>query len=472
MAINLKAVLDGQQGQTELSVALAAASAQLRAEVASKRSKGDLGKLQGQLQKIFYPTGITAISTDYYNERTGNATSKNLVEIFEGFNFESNATGHHNAKTAISPNTLAASLKSAQMQLDSALQKMANQDTATSSTHLTQILQECQQLINQGSQILASAEIVYQFGQPRIAGTSFEQALVIVNKLSAFSKVLSSKDFVSPQDAGILFEKALAMTNFVDAASDAVIDDAIRMLSGKAHYGAETIRRGVGGAISFSANIGLANKKEVKRDKRFRLSKNGMTIDYSYDPGSGRDGKMDVQLHYGMSDMEDYRVSAKRWTRGFGDFGDTSIDAGITRAVGNSVAEAYRFAVLKPRKDQMGDGDVPNFIAAQSAHAMAKLALKSDIVMGLNQGKTASGAGYANILVVDTGSEIKVRDLATIVLEDTYELSKYDEASINRTAINSYAAIKNILTGRSQSYLALMSSALNKMKVTLNYSLK
>lgn len=472
MAINLKAVLDGQQGQTELSVILAAASAQLRAEVAAKQSKGDLKKLEWQLQKIFYPTGATAISTDYYIERTGNATSKTLEEVFEGFDFESNATGHHNATTAISPNTLAASLKSAQMQLNSAMQKISNQDKTTSSAHLTEILQECQQLINRGSEILNSAEMAYQFGQPRIVGDSFKEALTIVNKLNAFSKVLSSKDFVSPQDAGILFEKALAMTNFVDTASNAVIDDAVRTLSEKAHYGAETIRRGVGKAISFSANIELANKKEVKRDKRFRLSKNGMTIDYSYDPGSGRDGKMDVQLHYGMSDMEDYRVSAKRWTRGFGDFGETSIDAGITRAVGNSVAEAYRFAVLKPRKDHMGDGSVPSFTAAQSAHAMAKIALKSDIVMGLNQGKTASGAGYANILVADTGSKIYVRDLATIVLEDTYELSKYDESAINSTAISSYAAIKNILTGRSQSYLALMSSALNKMKVTLNYTLK
>jgi hypothetical protein len=36
--------------------------------------------------------------------------------------------------------------------------------------------------------------------------------------------------------------------------------------------------------------------------------------------------------------------------------------------------------------------------------------------MGLSQGKAASGAGYANVLVVDTGSSIKVRDLATLVL--------------------------------------------------------
>jgi len=48
-------------------------------------------------------------------------------------------------------------------------------------------------------------------------------------------------------------------------------------------------------------------------------------------------------------------VSAKRWSRGFGDLGETSIDAGITRAAGQSVAEAYKFAVLTPNKDWLNN---------------------------------------------------------------------------------------------------------------------
>jgi hypothetical protein len=79
------------------------------------------------------------------------------------------------------------------------------------------------------------------------------------------------------------------------------------------------------------------------------------------------------------------------------------------------VAEAYKFAVLTPTTDWAGNG-VPQFVAAQTAHDFAITALKSDIAMGLNQGKTASGAGYANVLVIDTGSSIKVLDLAEIVL--------------------------------------------------------
>jgi hypothetical protein len=45
--------------------------------------------------------------------------------------------------------------------------------------------------------------------------------------------------------------------------------------------------------------------------------------------------------------------------------------------------------------------------------------------MGLNQKTSSSGAGYANVLVVDTGSSIKVRDLAEIVQKEEYKLSRY-----------------------------------------------
>ena len=90
--------------------------------------------------------------------------------------------------------------------------------------------------------------------------------------------------------------------------------------------------------------------------------------------------------------------------------------------------------------------------------------------MGLNQGKTASGAGYANVLVIDTGSAIKVRDLATIVTSATHQLNKYNPGMIENNANSIYNSMFNLTKGRTQSYLALMTSALNKMKVTINLS--
>jgi hypothetical protein len=43
---------------------------------------------------------------------------------------------------------------------------------------------------------------------------------------------------------------------------------------------------------------------------------------------------------------EDYRLSAKHWSHGYGDLGHTSIDAGISRSGGISIAEAYKLAVI------------------------------------------------------------------------------------------------------------------------------
>jgi hypothetical protein len=71
-------------------------------------------------------------------------------------------------------------------------------------------------------------------------------------------------------------------------------------------------------------------------------------------------------------------------------------------------------AVLTPSRD-LFNSEVPSYSAAEIAHNFAQLALKSDIAMGLNQVTSSSGAGYANVLVVDTGSSIKVRDLADMV---------------------------------------------------------
>ena len=92
--------------------------------------------------------------------------------------------------------------------------------------------------------------------------------------------------------------------------------------------------------------------------------------------------------------------------------------------------------------------------------------------MGLNQGKTDSGAGYANVLVIDTGSSIKVRDLASIVLSTTNQLGKYNPADVESSANQIYNAMSKIAQGRTQSYLGLMTSTLNKMKVTINLSVK
>ena len=469
MAINLKAVLDGNQGQQELSDILIGARNAIYNDVISKRSKANIGALEGKLNKIFYPVGNTAISSDYYNRRMASSTEEQLTEIFNNFDFEANKTGHYSAKTAISPNTLRNSLNGAAVALKTLLEKISSTDSITELKHLEDLQQQVERLIRDGYSILENAEISLQFGQERITGKDFDNALIIVNQLMAFSKALSIPDFVTPQEAGILFEEALALTNFVNESSNDVIGEELRKIAtSTTQFGAQAISRGGSGLISYKADISLMNDSKAQ-SRGFKISKGNASYVYSYNPSSARQGKMDVQLHYNDGDKDDYRVSAKRWSRGFGDLGETSIDAGITRAAGQSVAEAYKFAVLTPSRDWL-NGETPNYLAAQAAHDFATMALKSDIAMGLNQGKAASGAGYANVLIIDTGAAIKVRDLSEIVLSAKHQLSKYSPGEIQSSAASIYNSMANLTKGRTQSYLALMTSTLNKMKVTINLS--
>lgn len=469
MAINLKMVLDGTQGQNELSSILNGARQEILADIESKKSKANIGALEGRLNRIFYPIGTTSISADYYNRRMATSTEEQLSKVFNNFNFDDNKTGHYTAKVAIAPSTLQGSMNSAAIALKTLLEQISKTDSITELAHLEELQRQIEKLIKQGQDILDHAERSLQFGKERITGVDFENALSIVNQLMAFSKALSIPDFVTPQEAGILFEEALALTNYVEDSGNAFINEELRKLAiNTTQFGAEAIGRGKSGLVSYSANIELMNDEKAKA-RGFKISKGNASYTYSYNPSSARQGKMDVQLYYNDANKDDYRVSAKRWSRGFGDLGETSIDAGITRAAGQSVAEAYKFAVLTPDRDWLNN-ETPQYLAAQAAHDFAVLALKSDIAMGLNQGKTVSGAGYANVLVIDTGSAIKVRDLATIVTSVTHQLNKYNSGMIESNANSIYNSMSNLTKGRTQSYLALMTSALNKMKVTINLS--
>lgn len=467
MAINLKQVLDGSEGQIELSSILSRNTAIIKEDLAKKRTSADLIKLETWLNSIFYPVGSTPISVDYYNQRLSKSTEDQLIEVFNNFDFESNKSGYYSAKTAISPETLRKTMMGASQNLKTLLEQISNTPPSANLQHLLVLEKQLKKLIKQAYVILSTAERSLQFGEERITGQDFEKALPIINQLTAFSKALAIPNFVSPQEAGVLFEKALALTNYVENVSNDVIDEALREIAlSTSHHGSETISRGYAGPVSYSVNAKVMDQERAK-DLGFKISQGNATYTYSYNPSSKKQGKMDVQLTFPGGGMEDYRVSAKRWTKGFGDLGETSIDAGISRAAGQSVAEAYKFAVLTPKED-WANSETPSYIAASSAHEFAKFALKTDIAMGLNQGVQSSGAGYANTLVIDTGSQIKVLDLATIVQEA--ELYNYNDSAVEGEANRAYKALSQITTGRTESYLGLMTSVLNKMKVTIKVS--
>lgn len=469
MAIKLKQVLDGNQGQQDLTTILANATNEIKANILNKKSEANIYALENYLNGIFYPTGNTQISTEYLLDRTAQASEAEILEVFNNFNFEDNTSGKMKNQQAINKTTVETLINSVEKNLEIISKKISNLESFTSEQMLEELRVKSEQLIVQAQKIVNSAEMIKMFGKEGfITGDSFQQLKPVINQLKAFSNVLSIPDFVTPQEAGLLFEKALAKVNFVELAEDQIVDEFLN----QALFGAETIRRGGKndiGLVSYNINANIKENQKQQGLTAFTLSQGQMTI--SYDPFSAKQGKMDVQLNYNASNAEDYRISAKRWSRGHGDLGETSIDAGITRAAGLSVAEAYKYAVLKPSADWAPPkNEVPAYLAYEQAHRLAKIAISSDIAMGLNQGVTSSGAGYANLLVIDTGSAIKVKNLADFIYDadEKNVLSKYNASEIENSALQIYRKMARIQEGRSSTYLGLMTSVLNKMKVTIN----
>ncbi len=484
MAIgSLKTVLDGDKGQTELTIILQDAKKVLLDDIEQKKTQVNLNKLQRRLNGIFYPTRkTTAIRSDYYNQLHKKATEEEIIKIFENFDFANNTGGYHSAgKSSINSSTLGNAMTEAQKTLEILLKKIESLDPATNKDKLNKLANQVEKAMIEGENLLKKGEKITMFGQDRIIGDKdFGNALSLTNQLKAFAELLSNTDTPTPQEAGIIFEKALTLTNIQDLIGNNVISDVTRELASESWFGSKSIKRGnINNPISYDVSMELFGEDKGKAEGQgFKINKGGFTCKYTYNPSSVKEGKMDVQLTYGSSNIYDLRVSAKRWTNSHGDLGYTSIDAGIHRAAsvyqgfsGLTVANAYKFAILNPQKDKY-NGEVPEYKAVDAAHKFAILALKSDIAMGLNQGIVGGGAGYANILIVDTGSQIKVRDLANIVMSNKVKLGGYKEEDIKLKANEIYNSMSDLKQNRTQSYLGLMTSVLNKMKVTINLSVK
>lgn len=466
MAImKLKDVLDGQAGQRELADILRTAKEKLMEDIEDKQTNADVHALQGQLTRLFYGKP-SAFSGDYINTRFAEASEQTIVDIFNNFNFEDNQTGHygHDSQKSMKPSTLARQLEKGAEDLKRINAQIENLSSEVNLDHIMKLRDQLEEKLRIGKQILRDAEVSLEFrSYGELVGDDFKNAKLIVNQLMGLSKALSTPDVVPPHEAGLLFEKALTMTNFIEDASDAVQIEAAKQLAESLNFGQQSISRG-GELIQYTISADNVDKEQLK-NKHFKLNKGNMTVTYTFNPGEARQGKMDVQLHYNQPDADDYRVSAKRWSRGHGDLGETSIEAGLGRH-GLSLLEAYKFGVLKPQNDWL-DGEEPNYMAAQDAHDWAIKALEADIAMGITQGKTDGGAGYANLLIVDTGSEIKVRDMADLILNDGFKLSKYESGKIESEASRIYNSMNNIPIDRTDTYLTNTGTMLDKMKVTI-----
>lgn len=485
MAFTLKTVLD--DGGADLSVGLNQATSYLKAQIMTRKSMANIKEFEAYLNSIYHPKNISSNSSSkafqYYSKVLKEINVESITHIFNAFDFERNApTSKRYGRTG--------SIRYSSLEKEVSMMKNTlNQLDKGGKKGLIKNFSKINALVTDGENILKIAEeAFFKKGKTNIGNLSMKnyvednvvkKAIDIVNQLDVLNHLISSG--VSPQEAGTLFEMALQKADYYKTATEDVrqeiIDDIlIEFLHGRGRRGGastigqQTVGRGILG-MNISAQVSKSSKfKDSSFGKNFAISSGDyrVKITYNYNPNEQKQGKMDVQMIFGDGPLSDFRISAKRWSQGKGDFGSTSVDAGIVRAGGYGVAEAYKLAVLTPKRD-MYDGTVPASSAVNAAHEFAKLALKSDILMGINQGESVGGGGYANLVVIDTGSKIVVRNLADLILKDQVNLSGYNEGGIQSAAANTYYRLSLLDYNRTITYLKRMTSVLNSMKVTINY---
>ena len=448
---------EGKSGQ--ISGALIQAREELWDKILERKSKADIASLEKDLNEMLKtnPMSQKNMARDDAHEILGNAFSETILERIKSYNFSEMPTrSSKDNRQSFEKSTLINSIQNAVDTIKMLVREINEMPATVDKVALIQQLRAVGKQVNKARRLLNSGEFTRfkQTNKERFTGEGAGEALDLINYLDTFVKTMNAPSSTM-KELGDEFEQWLfrAGSNFAN--------QNIQNIVGSLDTGSKLISRGAG-KVSYTMSFDKEQFASIK--EQFNLTTDNMTI--AYDPGSYKQGKADIVFK--MTDDpnmgEDYRLSAKHWSHGYGDLGHTSVDAGISRSGGISVAEAYKLAVATkvPSMDNI----------AQSAHDFAKLALAADIAMGLSQGNQ-SGFGYANLLVVKSNKGIRVFDLVNIiddVQKGKRHLTGYDEPTIENTAINAYRAATTLRENRTQSYYALMTSVLNKMQVTLYVS--
>lgn len=318
-------------------------------------------------------------------------------------------------------------------------------------------IQYLENLINEGklaniSNIIEEAkEILTQeanktfFGEKDYIELKEKNDIKIVNRVKALKNFLNQKNVKSQKDFGDFFEKALALVNVgIDGMTQ---EDAEELI-----FGAINVKRGDITTVVQEIDKKFYNEKE---NPGFELKDGRYVI--KYNPSQKRQGKMDVLIKFDDNLNNGFRISAKNWSNGTGDLGTTNIEYGINRIGSQESVYAYKYGLLLNDENKLN-----------TVHDFAKLALKADIAMGLSQtyGENNGLGGYANVLVINDGKHIYVKDLRDIVY--SAPLQGYDTSEISLEAQKIIKNMKNLRKRRSENYIGLITSYLFKVFVTIN----
>lgn len=323
--------------------------------------------------------------------------------------------------------------------------------------------------LNQATEVLKSVGEDQYFTITKDAN-KFKEALTIYRELSAFNKLIQR--LPSSKEIGDAFENFLGDTvnlrdKWVEEIKKGVAAEAFAKVTG-----GDTIRRGE--ILTFT--ITQDQKEKFKKIPNMRVSKkasdeSGLTFSVTFDAGTAKQMKMDVQMadytKLKESINNPFRISAKNWKTSSGDLGETAILSAIQRINGQGIVDTYALSLLT-YDDTLA-----------TAHKLAQLSLAADIAMGLSQ-----NGGYADTLVVNIRSgkpRIVVLDMKSIIKAIVEKADKsfvaylktYDGAALAKSAQDIINRIPGdtISNEHTQMFLTNMYGVLAAHKVALMLSL-
>lgn len=472
-----------ERGQSNISSRLQAARDWILDDIKKNSVKSvNLKSLEKELNSLFYSNGpnIPMFVEQYQNDLLEIA-NRNIETVFENFNFEqaTAAVKLNSKETTAALQSLTKWIQKTEENLK--LVSDAIQGASKNPSKLIQIEAQLQQVINNANSFFQEANSTYNiFGKYDVyaAKDKGAQAVHLIKQMKAFDAAVRHGKNCSPQEVGAAFEKALARANahIQNNGINHVVNRMLKdLVTGAKQTSRGTTRSGeVSYTVNFDAPLSQAEKTSFN-NAGFTISDDDLAITYTYNPTSEKMGKMDVILRAPTGNINDpietLRVSAKNWTNSH-TIGSTSIDAALNRAVGNTLAELYKMSMLDSTIDVRREKGSPvvAWRCAESGHQLAKVALASDIVMGLNQGHTKSG-GLANVLIINDQSHIYVKDIGQMITNmkqiDKF-LKNYKPSAIEGSAKSAYQSLGN--SNRTESYIGKMTSVLNKMKVSYDLS--
>lgn len=436
------------------------------------RSKGNNYKqLEEDLNNFFYrQNNGNLLTVSEESALKGNLLSEYAIVIlntletgsiseFRKFNDEGNA------ERKMLSLTLEKQILNLQTKVNQLENGISDKNNTVDAENARKVLEEIKAIIESAIDVLKRVEDYSNKSSSKSyfkSGTDLNEATRCYNLLRTYNNILQNFNTLS-QASGEVLERYLKIFGKKRNEWEQNIVKDIMAKSFSRLTGQDTKSRG-GGII----NLAEISIQDFNANENYNLvdhiSSNVLMMDVDYNTGAEKQIKMDVELffsggNYGQG--SDFRISAKNWARGgaYGSLGETNLLSALSRSI--------------QKQKEFSLGMLSNY-QQLAAFVLGKISIMADIATGLSQ-----RTGYANTLVVNTGSQINVINLGEVIeqamakpLKETQGLTLhgYFFEPLKQTALTTYdTGLEGIRTpGRTNMFLRLYYGYLKNIKVSMS----